>query len=125
MPLERDLETVMNQIVTEMGHGGTMTAMMEEETVTTEEETATKEEENVIGNAMTTGTAGTMIEEVMTLVVVVEVVGPLAVASAAIMMTVGVAMIVTETGSAMVIVKTGMRDGMRGVKRELLSRDPS
>lgn len=67
----QDLETVMNQIVTEMGHDGTMTAMMEEETamtegetVMTEEETAMMEEENVIGIAMMTGTAETLIEEV-------------------------------------------------------------
>lgn len=40
----------MSQIVTEMGQGGTMTAMMEEETAT--------------GIAMTTGTAETTIEEV-------------------------------------------------------------
>lgn len=53
----------------------------------------------------------------MTLVVVEEVVGPLAVAFAVIMMTAGVAVIVMESGIAMVSVKTGMRDGMRGVKR--------
>lgn len=40
----------MSRIVTEMVHGATMTAMMEEETAT--------------GIAMTTGTAGTMTEEV-------------------------------------------------------------
>lgn len=40
----------MSRIVTEMGHGGTMTAMMAEETAT--------------GIGMTTGTAETMIEEV-------------------------------------------------------------
>lgn len=40
----------MSQIVTEMVHGVTMTAMMEEETA--------------IGIAMTTETAGTMTEEV-------------------------------------------------------------
>lgn len=42
--------TVMNQIVTEMGLGVTMIAMMEEETAT--------------GSATMTGTAGTTIEEV-------------------------------------------------------------
>lgn len=40
----------MSRIVTEMGHGGTMTAMTEEETAT--------------GIAMMTGTAETTIEEV-------------------------------------------------------------
>lgn len=45
---------------------------------------------------------------------------PLAVASAAIMMTVGVAMIeVLGTGIVMGTVKTGTRDGMRGVRREV------
>lgn len=42
--------TVMSQIVTGMGLAGTMTVMTEEETA--------------IGIAMTTGTAGTTIEEV-------------------------------------------------------------
>lgn len=49
----------------------------------------------------------------MTLVVVEEVVGPLAVASAVITMTAVVAMSVMGT------VKTGTTDGMRGVKIEV------
>lgn len=110
MPLERDHGTAMSQIVTEMAHGGTMTAMMEEETAT--------------GNAMTTGIAETTIE-VMTLVVGEEVVVPLAVASAEIMMTVGVAVIATGTGIVTATVRTGTKDGMTGVRRELHSRDPS
>lgn len=55
----------------------------------------------------------------MTLVVVEEVVGPLAVASAVITMIVVVAMIVMGTGTVMVTVKIGTTDGMRGVKREV------
>lgn len=111
MPLERDLETVMSQIVTEMVHGGTMTVMTVEETAT--------------GIAMMTETAETTIEEVMTLVVE-EVVVPLAAASAVITMTVGVAMTVMVTGIVMATVTvTGMNGAMTGVRRELPSRDPS
>lgn len=54
----------------------------------------------------------------MTLVVV-EVVGPLAVASAVITMTVVAAMTVTGTGTVTVTVKIGTTDGMRGAKREV------
>lgn len=115
MPLERDLETVMSQIVTEMGRGGTMTVMTVEEIAT--------------GIAMMTETAETTIEEVLTLVVE-EVVVPLAAASAVITMTVGVAVTVMGTGIATATVTvTGMKDAMKGVRREvsekLPSRDPS
>lgn len=52
--------------------------------------------------------------------VVEVVVGPLAVASAVIMMTVGVVVIVMETGmTAMTSGMTGMTDRMKGVKREV------
>lgn len=46
-----------------------------------------------------------------------EVVGPLAAATAATMMTVGVAVIVMGTGTVTVTVKTGMKDGTIGVKK--------
>lgn len=139
MPSETDHVTVTSLIVTEMASGGTVIVM----------------KEVVTGIAMTTGTAETMMEVmtlvveevVVTLVVVSAVImmtvrvamiatGTGIVTEIEIVTGTGIAMgtgIVTETGIVMEIeivtengIVTGtVKTGMTGVKRELLSRDPS
>ena len=130
----QDHGTVTSRIVTEMAQGETMTAMTEEETATgIDMMTGTAETmtEEVCYSACALLRPGyehfhfqlinsfpaLMSFQALTPVVAEEVVGPLAAATAATMMTVGVAVIVMGTGTVTVSVKTGMKDGTIGVKK--------